>query len=125
MSGLLSSIQKIVCHPITKRIVYMVAALLSVVCIILLFALIPKQDAGLKKKVKDLEEQSKKLEQQQLSYDSLIHAQQDVIGLLDYKIHNIKEKTTIIKEYYIKQQERVDTFTKTQIDSFFKARYKY
>ena len=125
MSSLLSSIQKIACHPTTKKIVYVIAVLSAIICVILLFTLIPKQDSDLKKKIEDLEEQSKKLQQQQLSYDSLIRDQQGVIETLDYKIHNIKEKTTVIKEYYIKQQERVDTFTNTQIDSFFKVRYKY
>jgi hypothetical protein len=124
MSSILSSLQKIACHPTTKKIVYMTAALSAIACVILLFTLIPK-DLDLKNKIKALEEQSKKLEQQQLSYDSLIKDQQDIIETLDYKIHNVKEKTTVIKEYYIKQQERVDTFTNTQIDSFFKVRYKY
>ena len=125
MNSLLSSIQKIICHRTTKKIVYMIAALSAITCVILLFTLIPKQDSDLKKKIKDLEEKSKKLEQQQLAYDSLIHNQQELIANLDYRIDNIKEKTTIIKEYYIKEQEKVDTFTHTQIDSFFKSRYKY
>lgn len=125
MNNLIPSIKKIVCHPTTKRFVYMTAALSAVFCLILLFVSIPKQDADLKNKIKALEQQSKKLEKQQLSYDSLIRNQQALIANLDYRIHNIKEKTTVIKEYYIKQQQRVDTFTRTQIDSFFKSRYKY
>ena len=103
----------------------MTAALSAITCVILLFTLIPKKDGDLKKKLADLEERSKKLEQRQLSYDSIIHNQQELIANLDYRIDNIKEKTTIIKEYYIKEQEKVATFTHTQIDSFFKSRYKY
>ena len=103
----------------------MTATLSAIVCVILIFTLIPKQDSDLKKKVKDLEQQSKKLEQQQLAYDSLIYNQHAIIANLDYKIDNIKEKTTIIREYYIKEQQRVDSFTYKQIDSFFKAKYKY
>jgi hypothetical protein len=125
MNSLLSSIQKIICHRTTKKVVYMTAALSAITCVILLFTLIPKKDGDLKKKLADLEERSKKLEQRQLSYDSIIHNQQELIANLDYRIDNIKEKTTIIKEYYIKEQEKVDTFTHTQIDSFFKSRYKY
>jgi hypothetical protein len=103
----------------------MTAALSAIVCVVVLLVSIPNNDTDLKNKLKNLEDQSKKLEQQQLSYDSLIHAQQELIAGLDYRIHNIKERTTIIKEYYIKEQEKVDTFTHNQIDSFFKSRYKY
>jgi len=125
MSSILSSIQKFTCHPITRRVVYMIAALSAIVCVVVLLVSIPNNDTDLKNKLKNLEDQSKQLEQRQSSYDSLIYAQHELITNLNYRIQNIKERTTIIKEYYIKEQEKVDTFTRTQIDSFFKARYKY
>jgi len=103
----------------------MIAALSAIVCVVVLLVSIPNNDTDLKNKLKNLEDQSKQLEQRQSSYDSLIYAQHELITNLNYRIQNIKERTTIIKEYYIKEQEKVDTFTRTQIDSFFKARYKY
>jgi hypothetical protein len=103
----------------------MIAALSAIVCVIVLLTSIPRNDADLKNKLKDLEEQSKQLEQKQSSYDSVISGQKELIANLDYAIHNVKEKTTLIREYYIKEQEKVDTFTHNQIDSFFKSRYKY
>jgi hypothetical protein len=125
MSNIFHSIQKFTCHPITRRVVYMIAALSAIVCVIVLLTSIPRNDADLKNKLKDLEEQSKQLEQKQSSYDSVISGQKELIANLDYAIHNVKEKTTLIREYYIKEQEKVDTFTHNQIDSFFKSRYKY
>jgi hypothetical protein len=44
---------------------------------------------------------------------------------LDYAISNVKEKETVIKEYYHEVSDKVNNYTPTQVDSFFKARYNY
>lgn len=44
---------------------------------------------------------------------------------LEFKIDNVKEKTTIIKEYYKEQRYNASKYTQTQLDSFFKTRYNF
>ena len=61
----------------------------------------------------------------QKQIDSVIQAYNSKIGELDIKISNIKEKTTIIKEYYHEVSQAADKFTPNQVDSFFKSRYNY
>jgi peptidoglycan hydrolase CwlO-like protein len=65
------------------------------------------------------------LQKQQKSYDSIISLEEKKIQEIDYQIDNIKEKTTIIKEYYHEQSKAADSYTPTQLDSFFSKRYGY
>jgi peptidoglycan hydrolase CwlO-like protein len=65
------------------------------------------------------------LQKQQKSYDSTLLIEQEKIKELDYQIDNAKEKTTIIKEYYHEQSKAADSYTPTQLDSFFAKRYGY
>ncbi len=44
---------------------------------------------------------------------------------IDNQVDNIKEKTTIIREYYHEIGQQAAQYTPTQVDSFFKARYNY
>ncbi len=61
--------------------------------------------------------------QQQI--DSTIHVYETEVKQVDDKIDNIKEKTTIIKEYYHEISQQVNNYTLTELDSFFKKRYNY
>jgi len=65
------------------------------------------------------------LQKQQKSYDSTISLEEEKIKELDYQIDHVKEKTTIIKEYYHEQSKAADNYTPTQLDSFFTKRYGY
>ena len=65
------------------------------------------------------------LQKQQKSYDSIIYSEEQKIKELDYQIDNVKEKTIIIKEYYHEQSKAADSYTPTQLDSFFAKRYGY
>ena len=68
---------------------------------------------------------NKELVERQKQIDSTIKVYNDKINQVDFQINNIKEKTTIIKEYYHEQSVAVNNYTPTQVDSFFKARYNY
>lgn len=50
---------------------------------------------------------------------------EDVIIQLDWKLQNVGENKTIIKEYYHEKKEKTKKYTPGQLDKFFKQRYKY
>ena len=111
--------------PIIKIIQY-----IAIVIIILYFAiqlLTTKREisSDFKAQLDSLQKVTVALQKQQKSYDSVIYSEEQKIKELDYQIDNIKEKTTIIKEYYHEQSKAADSYTPTQLDSFFAKRYGY
>jgi len=68
---------------------------------------------------------NKELEAKQLKIDSSIHVYETEIKAIDFQVDHIKEKTTIIREYYHEQSAAASNYNTTQIDSFFRARYNY
>lgn len=92
---------------------------------ILLFTPKPQMPTDLKNQIDSLTNVNKILIERQKQTDSLIKIYETKIESVDAKIDNIKEKTTIIREYYHEVGQKVDKYTPTQVDSFFKARYKY
>lgn len=78
-----------------------------------------------RKKLDSLDATIVDLKAKQKSYDSIIYNQMMIIEKLDYKLDNIKQKETIIREYYRDLGEKADKFNHTQIDSFFRNRYGY
>jgi hypothetical protein len=111
--------------PIVKIIQY-----IAIVIIILYFAiqlLTVKREisSDFKAQLDSLQKVTVTLQKQQKSYDSTILVEEEKIKELDYQIDHIKEKTTIIKEYYHEQSKAADSYTPTQLDSFFAKRYGY
>ena len=111
--------------PIVKIIQY-----IAIVIIILYFAiqlLTVKREisSDFKAQLDTLQKVTIALQKQQTSYDSTLSIEQEKIKELDYQIDHIKEKTTIIKEYYHEQSKAADSYTPTQLDSFFAKRYGY
>ena len=100
-----------------------------IACIVyLLFIVVfekPIDTSILDSKLEEIDIRTKKLEAAQLKYDSLIKEQENKISDIDYKIDNIKEKTTIVREYYHEISKKADNYNSSQIDSFFKIRYNY
>jgi len=84
-----------------------------------------KPDTTLINRIDSLEKANTALQQQILKYDSINAELETKVSEVDYRINNIKEKTTIIKEYYKDKKQETAKFTPTQLDSFFKDRYKY
>lgn len=68
---------------------------------------------------------SQQLQATQVKYDSLLTEEEEVYKELDHKIDNIKERTTVIREYYHDQSQAINSYTPTELDSFFKQRYNY
>ena len=111
--------------PIIKIMQY-----IAVVIVILYFSiqlLTTKREISIdfKAQLNSLQKVTVALQKQQKSYDSVIYSEKQKIIELDYQIDHIKEKTTIIKEYYHEQSKATDSYTPTQLDSFFAKRYGY
>lgn len=83
---------------------------------------IPTED---KAKIDALTQANIAIEKRQDSLDNLIGIYQTKIDSIDTELGKVKEKTTIIREYYREVGQKVDKFTPSQIDSFFKIRYNY
>jgi hypothetical protein len=79
----------------------------------------------LKAKIDSLSQLDKQFAIQQRKLDSSIHVDEEYAKNLDTKIGSIKEKITIVREYYHEISQATSKYTPTQIDSFFKARYTY
>lgn len=84
-----------------------------------------KPDPTLVHRIDSLEKANVNLQKQILKYDSINAILESKVFEVDNKIGNIKEKTTIIKEYYTEKNQGVAKYTPTQLDSFFKDRYNY
>ena len=82
-------------------------------------------NVDVQKKLDSLNIESKKLIAKQKTYDSLKSIEQKKLIEVEEKINNIKEKTTIIKEYYYEKGQIVNKFNTRQLDSFFSNRYGY
>lgn len=85
----------------------------------------PKMQVDVKATIDSLNKVNADLIEHQKQIDSIIAAEQYKIDQVDNQIHNIKEKTTIIKEYYHEISNKVNNYDAVQIDSFFKSRYNY
>jgi hypothetical protein len=72
---------------------------------------INKVNLELKAKQDSLDKNSKKFE--------------DVIIQLDWKLQNVGENKTVIKEYYHEEKEKTKHYTPTQLDNFVIDRYNY
>lgn len=107
------------------------AILITIASFILLYGIIyiatrkPQMPANLQTTIDSLTAANKLLIEHQKQIDSTITVYEAEVKQVDTRIDNVKEKTTIIKEYYHEQSQQVDTYTPTELDSFFKARYDY
>lgn len=104
---------------------YIIIGLFALKLAIYLLTPTPQLPDDAKARLKALDNIIGQLEAKQKHYDSLLLDQQHIIDQLDVKIGGIKERTTIIKEYYHEVSGKVDNYKPSQIDSFFKDRYKY
>ena len=85
----------------------------------------PQMPANIKATIDSLINVNKQLIEHQKQIDSTIDAYKAEVKQVDNQIDHIKEKTTIIREYYHEVSQQTEQYTPTQIDSFFKDRYKY
>ena len=108
-----------------KQIAYVIVGLFVLYGIIWLATRKPQMPADIKATIDSLTNVNKQLIEHQKQIDSTIHVYETEVKQVDDKIDNIKEKTTIIKEYYHEVSQQVEHYDATQVDSFFKARYNY
>jgi len=92
---------------------------------ILIFTPKPEVPAEVKAQLDILNWTTAQYEVDQKRYDSLLAEQAKICVELDQKLSAIKEKVTIVREYYHIKSTAVDKYTPTQVDSFLKSRYKY
>ena len=85
----------------------------------------PQMPADLQATIDSLTNANKELVERQKQIDSTIHVYETEVHKIDNQIDHVKEKTTIIKEYYHEISQQVENYDATQVDSFFKARYNY
>lgn len=83
----------------------------------------PQPSQDFKKQIDSLNLVTQQLIQKQKYYDSLKSAEEKKIREVDEKLKNIKEKTTIIKEYYYEKNKVINNYDLRQLDSFFSSRY--
>jgi len=104
---------------------YIIGGLIILFGIIWLTTRQPKIPADIKSTIDSLTNVNKQLTEHQKQIDSTIDAYKAELKQVDNQIYNIKEKTTIIKEYYHEVSQQVEHYTPSQIDSFFHQRYNY
>jgi peptidoglycan hydrolase CwlO-like protein len=125
MNNTYNKLSQILCNRTTKKVLFLLSMIISILCLITIFSLFPKSNNDLKKQVDDLQKHSEQLLKAQAKYDSTINNQKAYVTELEGKIANIKERTTVIKEYYTTVKERVNAYDHAQIDSFFRQKYNY
>lgn len=85
----------------------------------------PGMPADIKATIDSLTNVNKQLIEHQKQIDSTIAVYEDEVNQIDDQVDHIKEKTTIVREYYHEVGQQAGKYTPTQVDSFFKARYNY
>lgn len=108
-----------------KPVLYILGSLILLYGLIYLFTRKDHIPADLKATIDSLTNANKALIEHQKQIDSTIKVYESQVHQVDTKIDGIKEKTTIIKEYYHEVSQATDKYTPSQVDSFFKARYGY
>ena len=108
-----------------KQILYVIGGLLVLYAFLWISTRQPQMPAEYKRTIDSLTNLNKELISRQNKIDSTIEVYEQKVEQVDFQIDNIKEKTTIVREYYHEVGQQAGKYTPTQVDSFFKARYNY
>ena len=108
-----------------KNIIYAIIGIIAFYSIIKTAINSSKIPSDLKATIDSLTNANKILIEKQKQIDSSIHVFETEVKHIDNKISHTKEQTTVINEYYNNASQQAERYDATQIDSFFKARYKY
>jgi hypothetical protein len=79
----------------------------------------------IKAQIDSLAKANDSLRIKQAKLDSTSAEYQIQIDNLDWKVQNVGEKKTVIREYYHEKVKEPARYTPQQVDSFFKKRYNY
>jgi len=108
-----------------KQITYVIVGLFLLYGIIWITTRKPQMPAEYKAAIDSLNKANAILAAEQKKLDSTITTYETKVDEVDIQIDNIKEKTTIVKEYHHEVIQQVNHYDATQVDSFFKSRYNY
>lgn len=108
-----------------QKIVVAVLFLLVFYAIISILTKKPQVSEETKLKLKELDSTISVLRADQIKYDEIITNYNYDLYRIDSAISNMKDTTIVIKKYYTELGSKVNKYTPTQVDSFFKKRYKY
>ena len=108
-----------------KIVLYVIGALVLLYGVIWITTRKPQMPADIKAIIDSLTNANKQLIEHQKQIDSTINVYETEVNKVDLEINSIKEKTTIVREYYHEVSEQATHYTPTQVDSFFKNRYNY
>lgn len=108
-----------------QKIVVAVLFLLVFYAIISILTKKPQLSEETKLKLKELDSTISVLRADQIKYDEIITNYNYDLYRIDSAISNMKDTTIVIKKYYTELGSKVNKYTPTQVDSFFKKRYKY
>jgi uncharacterized protein YdcH (DUF465 family) len=111
--------------PYIKPITYTVVGLIVLYGVIYLFTRKPQMPAEYKAAIDSLNKVNAILIEKQNQLDSTIRVYESEVKAIDTKISSIKEKTTVIKEYYHEISQQTSHYNAAQVDSFFKSKYGY
>lgn len=108
-----------------KELTYVVGGLLVLYAFLWVSTRQPQMPVEYKRTIDSLTNLNKELINHQDKIDSAIGVYEQKVEQVDFQIDHIKEKTTIVREYYHEIGQQAGKYTPTQVDSFFKARYNY
>jgi hypothetical protein len=108
-----------------KNIIYVILGAIAIYWLVSIFDPKPEMPEYYKNSIDSLTKVNAILLQKQNELDSTINNYQVQIYDLDYKLSNIKEKTTIVKEYYHEVSKETQSYNTTQVDSFLRNRFNY
>ena len=108
-----------------KQIAYVIVGLFLLYGIIWVTTRKPQMPADYKAAIDSLNKANALLIEKQNQLDSTIRVYESEVKAIDTKISNIKEKTTVIKEYYHEISQQTSHYNAAQVDSFFKSKYGY
>jgi len=108
-----------------KQIAYVIVGLFLLYGIIWISIRKSQMPTEYKAAIDSLTKANAALMEHQIKMDSTITDYEKEVEKVDFEINNIKEKTTIVKEFHHEVIERVNHYNDKQIDSFFKSRYNY
>lgn len=121
----LKNLQQMIQKIDVKKFFYFIAIVVVLYVAYKILTYESKMPAEIRATLDSLNRVNATLVEKQKQIDSTIASNQSKIDEVDNQIKNIKEKTTIIKEYYHEISNKVTHYDAIQIDSFFKSRYNY
>lgn len=108
-----------------KELAYVAVGLLFLYILLLITTRRPQMPVEYKRTIDSLTTLNRELIDHQNKIDSIVEIYEHKVDQVDFQIDNIKEKTTIVREYYHEIGQQAGKYSPTQVDSFFKARYNY